>query len=157
MVGKVYITIEIFLGGKVVSRISRKYKHLLSSVKVGNHVFKNRMIATTSVPTLVQGPELYPNDGIITHFVNKAKSGAAMVVFGIGDADPLKVKPPDDILKNRKENPNKFNPDHSWYAGSGRPYRFDIINGGCQNYFSQMVERIHFYDSKCIMLSLIHI
>jgi 2,4-dienoyl-CoA reductase-like NADH-dependent reductase (Old Yellow Enzyme family)/NADPH-dependent 2,4-dienoyl-CoA reductase/sulfur reductase-like enzyme len=132
--------------------MSKKYQHLLSSIKVGNTVFKNRMIATPSVPFLVQGPEPYPNDGIITHYANKARSGAALVTCA--DADLPRPGPAEDneyILKFRAEHPNDFNPDHGWRDGSGRPYMFDLVNGGCQNYLSQMTEAIHFYDSKCIM------
>ena len=129
--------------------MSKKYPHLLSPFKVGNHVLKNRMIATMSVPNLVQGPEPYPNDGIITHYANKARSGAAIVV--IGDVDPFPFKPAEDLRKTRAENPNIFNPDHGWLFGSSRDYLFDIFNGGCQNYLSLLTESIHFYDSKCLM------
>lgn len=129
--------------------MSNKYQHLLSPIKVGNHIFKNRMIATVSCPHFLQGPEPYPNDAIITHYINKARSGAALVA--VSDVKSFSARPPDDVLKNRSEHPNDFNPDHAWYAGSGRPYEFDIINGGCQNYLSHLVESIHFYDSKCIM------
>jgi 2,4-dienoyl-CoA reductase-like NADH-dependent reductase (Old Yellow Enzyme family)/thioredoxin reductase len=133
-----------------MARNFNKYEHLLSPFKIGSHVFKNRMIATAAVPFLNQGPERYPSEAIFKHFVNKAKSGASVVVFG--DVDPpMRVKPPEDVLKTRMEKPNEFNPDHGWFVGSGRPYAFDILNGSCQNVMSQMVEQIHFYDCKCIL------
>jgi 2,4-dienoyl-CoA reductase-like NADH-dependent reductase (Old Yellow Enzyme family)/thioredoxin reductase len=129
--------------------MSKKYQHLLSPIKVGNVVFKNRLMAVSSLPYLVQGTEPYPPDGIITHYANKAKSGAALITCnGAGLPQPPMDE---DILKYRREHPNEFNPDHGWHVGSGRHNTYDLVNGGCQNYLSLLTESIHFYDSKCIM------
>jgi len=51
----------------------------LSPIKVGNHVLKNRIIAGMGEPYNARGPEEYPNDAVITHYANKAKSGASIV------------------------------------------------------------------------------
>ncbi len=55
--------------------MSKKYQHLLSPIKVGNFVFKNRLIASASKPHLIQGSEPYPTEALITHYANKAKDG----------------------------------------------------------------------------------
>lgn len=104
-----------------------QYPHLLSPLKIGKVVLKNRMTAAPSMPHYVQGPEPYPSQGMITHFANKAKSGAAMVVCGC--ALPSK-KTPETV---------RF------------PY-FDYENGPSQNYLCQLAEAIHFYDAKASMI-----
>ena len=58
--------------------MSKKYQNLLSPLKVGNVVFRNRLTASPSKPHFLQGPEPYPTEAVITHFANKAKNGAAL-------------------------------------------------------------------------------
>jgi len=104
-----------------------KYPHLLSPLRIGNLVLKNRMTASPSMPHFVQGPEPYPSEAMITHFANKAKSGAAMVVCG----SSLPSKKTSETIR--------------W------PY-FEYENGPSQNYLCQLAEAIHFYDSKASMI-----
>ena len=106
---------------------SSQYRHLLSPLKIGNVVLKNRMTASPSMPHFVQGPEPYPSEAIITHFANKAKSGAAMVVCG----SSLPSKKTSETIR--------------W------PY-FEYENGPSQNYLCQLAEAIHFYNSKASMI-----
>jgi 2,4-dienoyl-CoA reductase-like NADH-dependent reductase (Old Yellow Enzyme family)/NADPH-dependent 2,4-dienoyl-CoA reductase/sulfur reductase-like enzyme len=102
----------------------RKYPRLLSPLKVGNIIFRNRMIAAPSKPHFIQGPESFPTEGLITHYANKSKSGAAMVVCsGVN----VLITPPGH-LKNFD-----FADTHNWH------------------YFSQMSEAIHFYGAKAAM------
>ena len=61
--------------------VSNKYSHLLSPLKVGTRVVKNRMTAANYKKHFIQGPEEYPTENVITHFVNKARNGAAIVCF----------------------------------------------------------------------------
>ena len=42
---------------------------------------KNRMTAANYKKHFIQGPEEYPTENVITHFVNKARNGAAIVCF----------------------------------------------------------------------------
>ena len=139
-----------------MSNATLKYNHLLSPFKIGNHVFKNRMIATASTPFLNQGPGNCPSEAIIQHFINKAKSGAGTVVIGDVAAPnrpprPMDTLDPEKIMDTRINNPNEFNSDHGWYVNSGRPYIFDILNGACQNVLSNMVEAMHFYGAKVFL------
>lgn len=133
-----------------------KYKHLLSPFKIGNHVFKNRMIATASMPFLNLGPERYPSEPFILNHIFKAKCGAGIVVFGDVMAPNRPMRPMDtmdqnELMEFRKNNPNEFNPEKGWLANSGRPICFDIFNGAHQNILSNMVEAIHFYGSKVFL------
>ena len=139
-----------------MSNATYKYKHLLSPFKIGNHVFKNRMIATASMPFLNLGPERYPNESYIQNHINKAKSGAGIVVFGDVEAPnrpprPMDTMDPEKIMDVRINKPNEFNPDKGWLANSGRPIAFDILNGACQNILSNMVEAMHFYGAKVFL------
>ena len=55
------------------------YPHLLSPMKVENTLFKNRIFtAPTGVHALQHGEPGF-QEAVITHFGNRARSGAAMV------------------------------------------------------------------------------
>jgi len=61
---------------------SRKYRHLLSPLRIGNVVLKNRMMATRSLPYYLQGPETFPADPVMCHIENVARAGAAIITLG---------------------------------------------------------------------------
>jgi len=115
--------------------VSEKYPNLLSPVKIGNIVLKNRLIASRSSPRFVQGSETYPTEALITHYANKAKNGAAMVTCG-GVGMPH-VIPDNEVATFTK--------------GTILPGTFDIDNPHCQTYLSQLAEAIHFYGGKASM------
>jgi 2,4-dienoyl-CoA reductase-like NADH-dependent reductase (Old Yellow Enzyme family)/thioredoxin reductase len=109
--------------------MSIKYQNLLSPLKIGNLVFKNRMTASASKPHYIQGPETFPTEALITHYARKAKNGAALVTCS--GASPVPVIP---------------NKSHDT--------RFDLFDGHCLHYLSQLTEAIHFYGSKASMCIL---
>src|SRR4030042_1096852 len=123
---------QIKMGGITVSR---KYQHLLSPIKVGNIIFKNRLIASRSSPNSVQGTESYPTEALITHYANKARNGAALVTCG-GVGMPHFI--PDKELE-------------SFSSERILPGSFDIYEVDCQHYLSQLTETIHFYGAKASM------
>ncbi|MBP2655459.1 MAG: FAD-dependent oxidoreductase [Firmicutes bacterium] len=106
--------------------MSVKYAQLLSPLKVGNVVLKNRMISPNSLPHFLQGPEGYPADSIITHLANRAKNGAAIVTLR-GDFDP------------------NFPPQ---FGDAYHFPKFNLYDPKSQNYLSQFADAIHFYESK---------
>ena len=59
--------------------MSNRYELLLSPIQVGNVLLKNRMVSTAGIPHMLQGPEEYPTDRLISHLSNRAKNGAAAV------------------------------------------------------------------------------
>ena len=59
-------------------KVSNRYRHLLSPLRIGNVVLKNRMMQTVSFPRFMQGPETFPSEQIINHYGNIAKNGAAI-------------------------------------------------------------------------------
>ena len=58
-----------------------KYSHILSPIKVGNVVLKDRLISGNALPHFLQGPETFPNEQVIDHVIACAKNGAAVVTF----------------------------------------------------------------------------
>ncbi len=109
--------------------MNNRYRHLLSPIRVGNVILKNRMISTNSMPHYLMGPEEYPPDSVIAHFVDLAKNGAALLTF------------PEYL--SSKDMPFR----------SDVPY-LDIRPYENQNYFSQLVDAVHFCGSK-ISISLV--
>lgn len=61
--------------------MNNRYSHLLSPIRIGNVVLKNRMISTNSMPHYLMGPEEYPPDSVVAHYVDLAKNGAALLTF----------------------------------------------------------------------------
>ena len=115
--------------------MSKKYQNLLSPIKVGNIVFRNRLIASRSSPRFIQGSETYPTEALITHYANKAKNGAALVTCsGVGM--------PHVIPDNEVE---------SFSSNTILPDSFDIYDTHCQTYLSQLTEAIHFYGARASM------
>lgn len=109
-----------------------KYKHLLSPLEVGGYVLKNRMSSANSLPHFLQGPEPYPADPVITHYANRAKSGAAIVTcMGINNFTRGAKLPMDFDVAHF--------PD------------FDLYEPTCQNYLMQLADVIHYYDSIACM------
>ena len=110
--------------------MSERYPHLLSPLKIGAHVLKNRLVSTNSLPLFIHGPEPYPSDAVLTHYINKAKSGAAVVTCACG-ADKAFGPPMSPV---------------SLHCPS-----FDVFELQCQNYFTQLADTIHFYGAKASM------
>lgn len=106
--------------------MNKRYPHLLSPLKIGNTVLKNRMVVTNSLPLFLQGPEPFPADGVFTHYINKAKNGAAIVTCTCGS--DVKFAPP-----------TRESVHFAW---------FDIYDPKCQNYLCQLTDAIHFYGAK---------
>jgi hypothetical protein len=57
---------------------SDRYVNLLSPLKIGNVVLKNRMIQTPSIPRNLLGPEDLSADQMIGHYANIAKNGCGI-------------------------------------------------------------------------------
>jgi 2,4-dienoyl-CoA reductase-like NADH-dependent reductase (Old Yellow Enzyme family)/thioredoxin reductase len=66
---------------------SSRYRHLLSPLRIGNVVLKNRMMATRALPYYLQGPETFPADPVMSHLTNLAGNGAAIVTLSTDKYD----------------------------------------------------------------------
>ena len=103
------------------------YPYLLSPIKVGNTLLRNRLLSSPSMPHFHQGPETYPGEAIIQHFANRAKAGAAVVCCS--------------GTKQYKQN-----------ALTSHFMQCDLFDPKVQNYFCQMADAIHFYGAKAALI-----
>lgn len=119
--------------------MSKKYEHLLSPIKVRNTVLRNRMHAPPSRPHFAQGPENYPSENIITHWANKAKSGAAIVTCNgaMSLGKPMSTHGLTGLSSKTM---------------MGHFFNFDIYDSLVQHYVSQLSDTIHFYGAKASMM-----
>ncbi len=108
-----------------------RYKHLLSPLKVGNYIFKNRMVAANSLPHFLQGPETYPADSVIAHYEGKAKGSAVTTCMGINNFTIGKQLP--------------MEADFSHFPD------YDLYDSNSQNYLLQLADSIHYHDSIACM------
>lgn len=107
--------------------MSIRYPHILSPVKVGRLLLKNRLLSTNSLPHFLQGPETWPADPTISHVVDMAKNGAAVVTF----ADWTDPTQRDSMNEDGKRFP--------MLALDSDP--------SVENYLCQMADQVHYYNS----------
>ena len=112
--------------------MSVKYPHVLSPLVIRGHVLKNRLEVSNSLPHFLQGPESYPADSVITHYANKAKSGAAIVTcMGINNfSRGMRVPMEADFTHF---------PD------------YDLYDPASQNYLMQLADAIHYHGAVACM------
>lgn len=108
--------------------LSIPYEHLLSPIKVGNMVLKNRMVSSNALPHFLQGPEPYPAEPVINHMVDMAKNGAAVVTFA------------DWTLMTQRESLNEDGKRFPMYNLDADP--------SVENYMCQLADQIHYYNSR---------
>ncbi len=105
----------------------KKYSHLLSPIKVGSYVLKNRMISANAIPHFLQGPETYPGPDTITYYGDLAKNGAGVVTISMNYGP-----------KEMRQSPI---PDVSRFQ------IFDRDDPSVENYLSQLAEVVKFYGA----------
>ena len=96
------------------------YPNLLSPLRVGNVILKNRMICPPSQPYHAQANETWPSDTLIECYASRARGGAAIVTC--------------DGNAFRK----------AWVGGNG----WNASDPGAQNYMAQMADAVHFYGAR---------
>lgn len=102
--------------------MEHRYKHILTPLRVGNAVLKNRLLGTKSVSRQLQGSEKYPAEATIEYYEQCARNGAALVCVALGSF-------PDKDGKL---------PFMSWY---------DMSDWDVHSYFQQITDRIHAFGS----------
>lgn len=108
------------------------YQKLLSPLNVRGFSLKNRMISSNSLPHFLQGPEEFPADGVIRHYSNRAKSGAAVVsVGGVNNAIHGKQY--------------KMDMDMAHFVD------WNLYDCQCQNYLIHLADVIHYHQSVACM------
>ena len=105
--------------------MNHRYSHILTPVRVGNVVLRNRLFATKCISQELQGPENFPAESSIQFVEDLAKNGAALVVCTIG----------------------------SWPNDRGKSFftsEFQMENFRVLRYFVQEVQRVHAHNSLAI-------
>ena len=118
----------------------KKYPNLLSPLKIGNIVLKNRLIASPSRPPFIQGPEPYPSDALISHYAKKAKTASVVTCTCFSPVPFPEMPQIKSSLFDYMHKTSKVDITHE--------IKIDFYNAKCQHYISQMVDAIHFYGSK---------
>jgi 2,4-dienoyl-CoA reductase-like NADH-dependent reductase (Old Yellow Enzyme family) len=109
-----------------------KYSHLLSPLKIGDTVIKNRMMSPYCLPKYIQGPETYPSENYTAFFANFARNGAGIVVVSEWDRYP-------DQRKGPITSPHTHMP------------AFDVTDPATLNYISELTEEVHLFGSKILI------
>ena len=106
--------------------MSHRYENLRRPMTIRGRTFKSRLFYPVATPHMLQGPEAYPSDPMISYYANLAKNGAAMIFYH-------------DLT----------NPTQRRQAGfDGRHFAMmDPSDYGNQKYFCQLADFVHYYGS----------
>ena len=98
-----------------------RYPNLLSPIKIGSYLLKNRIFYPVSQPHMLNGPENFPNEIMRSYYANVAKTAAVVTVRLETGTTPRSQRMND----------------------SAHMIIFDLDDYGVQNYISQMIEGVH--------------
>lgn len=112
--------------------MSQKYQHILSPLKIGNVILKDRLCCSNSSIHYIQGPEKYPSEGFIANLANRARNGAAYITVGEWSNPIQHIDPAEGA------------------DGRHMP-SMDITDVENQNYYTAMCDDVHFYGSKLLV------
>ena len=101
------------------------YEHILTPLRIGNVVLRNRLFSAPMGLHCLQGAEPYPTPAIIAHYAQKARGGAAVVTCSGTRAYSME--------------------------GNGRNICYDLYSGPGQHYLAQLADAIHLYGAKASM------
>ncbi len=105
--------------------MKKNYPRTFEPVVLPNGVtIKNRLESTPSGLHFLQGPEPFPNETVIRHYINRAKNGAGIVVI--------------------------TGCSTSSHSNPGHDQIWDMSDGHNQQYVAQLVEGIHAYGAKAL-------
>lgn len=110
--------------------MSYRYDALLSPIRIGDAVIKNRTMYPNASPHFLQGPETYPADSFMTFMGGLARNGAAIITLAEWSNPNQRSAPVEDAK---------------------RMQNFDYTDPGTYNYFTQMADDVHFYGSKLLV------
>jgi len=102
-----------------------KYKNLMSPIRVGKHLLKNRIIAAPVTLHSASNGESHPTEAAMNFFVQRARAGAGLVVCA-----GVKLLPVVD---------------------DGEHAAWDLYKDNSMHKLAEMAERIHFYGAKASM------
>ena len=105
--------------------MNKSYQNLMSPIRIGKHMIKNRIIAAPVTLHSASNGESYPTESAIDFFVQRARAGAGIVVCA-----GVKLLPAQD---------------------DGEHAGWDLYKHNSMNKLAELAERIHFYGAKASM------
>ena len=97
--------------------MEKRYPHLLSPIRVGSHLLKNRMVSTPSGMHMNRGSEPFPTQTLFAYYEGKARNGAAVSVVNGG------------TMYVEWENPGGFTNDYDVRSMWNRMPIAELVNG----------------------------
>ena len=91
--------------------MSYRYQALLSPIRIGDTVIKNRTMYPNASPHFLQGPETYPADSFMTFMGGLARNGAAIITLAEWRINPNQRSAPVEDAK-RMQNFDYPDPGH---------------------------------------------
>ena len=106
--------------------MSHRYENLRRPMTLRGRTLKSRLFYPVATPHMLQGPEAYPGDPMISYYANLARNGASIIFYH-------------DLT----------NPTQRRQAGfDGRHFAMmDPYDYGNQNFFCQLADFVHFYGT----------
>lgn len=105
--------------------MTNNYPNLMSPIRVGRHLLKNRIIAAPVTLHSASNGESYPTEAAMHFFVQRAQAGAGLVVCAGAKLLPV--------------------------ADDGEHASWDLYKHNSMNKMAELAERIHFYGAKASM------
>jgi len=102
-----------------------RYKKVMSPIRVGKHLLKNRIIAAPVTLHTASNGEIYPTESAMNFFVQRAKAGAGLVVCAGAKLLPV--------------------------SDDGEHANWSLYKHNALNRLAELAERIHFYGAKASM------
>jgi len=104
---------------------NHRYQALLSPIRIGNIILKDRICTGRCNSQELQGPETFPSESTTKYITDLARNGSAMVTMAPGDFRACKGT--------------------TFYDSP-----FDIEDRRVQSYLNRLVERVHAYGSLAL-------
>ena len=98
------------------------YDHLLSPIKVNKTVFRNRIFSAPITPFYFTNEHTRPSEGLIEHYVSKAKGGVGCITMSGVSIDPIETN-------------------------SGEVGMLDLFHFFSQRDLIRLVDRVHYYGA----------
>jgi NADPH-dependent 2,4-dienoyl-CoA reductase/sulfur reductase-like enzyme len=108
-------------GAATTKGADNRYPNLLSPIKIGSYILKNRIFYPVSQPHMLNGPENFPNEIMRSYYANVAKTASVVTLRFETGTTPRSQRMND----------------------SAHMIIFDLDDYGVQNYICQMIEAVH--------------
>lgn len=105
--------------------MGKKYQNVMTPIRIGNHLIKNRIIAAPVTLHSASNGETYPTDYAMDFFTQRARDGSGIVVCAGAKLLPV--------------------------TDDGEHASWDLYKHNSMNKMAELAESIHFYGAKASM------